>query len=372
VYQNAILKVVHSKLKSVKIFYKRLLLIFACSFLCNSGFTQVSSIQHSNNKTANADFLKALDYINRGTPQKGGSPDTLLVAVHLLQKAIEEDPRFVAAYMELYKTYWLFNFSMPDYYKYFGSGTEILPKAKNAILKVLEIDSTSAEAYSQLATMNMGYEYKWDEALSNFLKAMHYDPANGGYVARYAQLLALKGNWIEAEKWINKANSISPKDRSVLLWSGWFYHWKRDYEKANYYLNQMSNTGLSRNFFLGLNYLAQGKNTEAVTILRTLYPDFEKADGGSKAALAYALLKNGEAEEGRRLLQRSYELNQVVKYRVAAFYAGEKKYRKTIRLLNQAYKDRGTWMLWLKYDPVWDPMRNMRAFKKLIRKMNFE
>src|SRR3954468_19699816 len=41
VYQNAILKDLYSKLKSVKVFCKRLLLIFACSFLWNSGFTQV-------------------------------------------------------------------------------------------------------------------------------------------------------------------------------------------------------------------------------------------------------------------------------------------------------------------------------------------
>ena len=114
----------------------------------------------------------------------------------------------------------------------------------------------------------------------------------------------------------------------------------------------------------------EGKYTEAVNILKTLYPDFEKADGGSKAALAYALIKAGQRKDGENLLQRIYELNQPVEYRLAACYAAEHKFKKAISLLKQAYKE--NWMVWLKYDPAWDDMRNLEGFKKLLRKMNFD
>ena len=70
--------------------------------------------------------------------------------------------------------------------------------------------------------------------------------------------------------------------------------------------------------------IADNNPAKAVEILKTVYTDFENADGGAKALLAYALIKNGELPEAEKLIRRSYELNQVVKYRDAVFNIGIK------------------------------------------------
>jgi hypothetical protein len=70
------------------------------------------------------------------------------------------------------------------------------------------------------------------------------------------------------------------------LTTGIFYHWKREYETANEYLNKISPQSWAKTFFLGLNNVANNKSDKAVEILKTLYPDFEHYDGGSKALLA--------------------------------------------------------------------------------------
>lgn len=345
-----------------------LTLFFATTF---SGMAQVSGKVYSQNKEAISYYSKALDYIKIGNPRNGGSVDSLLKAVDLLEKAVKSDPHFVTAYIELCKTYWLFDFSYPDFPTYNSSAVVILPKAKASILKALETDSTSSEAYSQLARMNKNYEYNWDEALKNYAKAIKYDSTNARNYASYGETLALKGKWDEAQKWIDMANKIAPTDRSVLLTTGIYYYWKREYDTATIYLENISPESWGKIFYLGMVNIANNNPEKAEKMFRTLYPKFEQYDGGSKALLAYALIKNGHIEEARNILKRIEELNQVVEYRSAVCYVALGEYDKAFELLNQYFERQGNWMTWFKYDKVWDPIRNDSRYKDLLAKMPF-
>jgi hypothetical protein len=41
-------------------------------------------------------------------------------------------------------------------------------------------------------------------------------------------------------------------------------------------------------------------------------------------------------------------------------------------LLEEYYGEHGNWMIWLKYDPALDPIRNEKRFVGLLNKMKFE
>lgn len=340
---------------------------FATSASC---IAQVSATVHSQNKEANTCYSKALDYIKIGNPRNGGSIDSLLIAVQWLEKAINADPNFVTAYIELCKTYWLFDFSYPNFPTYNSSAVVILPKAKAAINKALQIDSTSSEAWSQLARMNKNYEYKWDEALKNYAKAIQYDSANASNYSSYGETLALQGNWAEAQTWIDKANRMAPTDSRVLLTTGIYYYWKRDYKKSIDYLNLINSQNDNSKFFISLSYLADNNSTKAIEVLKTQNP--MTSSGGGKALMAYALIKNGQTEEANKILKQIEELNQVVEYRSAVCYTALGEYDKAFKLLNQYYKRKGNWMTWFKYDKVWDPIRNDKRYIKLLKKMPFD
>jgi len=339
------------------------------SIICEA---QTTGKVFSPNSEANSCYLKSLDYIKIGNPRNGGSVDSLSIAVQWLEKAVKADPRFVTAYIELCKTYWLFDFSYPDFPKYNSSAVVILPKAKASIVKALEIDSTSSEAYSQLARMNKNYEYNWDEALKNYAKAIKYDSTNASNYASYGETLALRGKWDEAQKWIDMANKIAPTDRSVLLTTGIYYYWKREYDTATKYLENISPESWGKIFYLGMVNIANNNAEKAEKMFRTLYPKFEQYDGGSKALLAYALIKNGQVEEARKILKRIEELNQVVEYRSAVCYVALGENDKAFELLNQYFKRQGNWMTWFKYDKAWDSVRNDKRYKELLNKMPFD
>ena len=173
---------------------KKVIILIAISFVTSAScMAQVTAKAYSQNKEANTCYIKALDYIKIGNPKNAGPVDSLLIAVEWLVKAVHADPHFVTAYIELCKTYWMFDFSYPNFPTYNSSAIVILPKAKAAIYKALQADSKSSEAWSQLARMNKNYEYKWDEALNNYAKAIQYDSANASNYSSYGETLALQG-----------------------------------------------------------------------------------------------------------------------------------------------------------------------------------
>jgi tetratricopeptide (TPR) repeat protein len=339
---------------------------FTATLSCTA---QVSGEVYSQNKEANTCYRKALHYIKIGNPRNVGSVDSLLLAVTWLEKAVSTDPSFVTAYIELCKTYWLFDFSYPNFPTYNSSAVVILPKAKDAISKAVQIDSTSSEAWSQLARMNKNYEYKWDEALKHYAKAIKYDSANASNYASYGETLALQGKWDEAQKWIDKANNISPADSRVLLTTGIYYYWKREYKKSIQYLSFINPQNDNSKFFISLAYIADNNSQKAVEILQT--QNSMNNSGGGKALLAYALIKNGKVDEARKILKAIEELNQVVEYRSAVCYAALGEHDKAFALLNQYLNRQGNWMTWFKYDKVWDPIRNDSRYKELLNKMPF-
>ena len=109
-----------------------------------SSMAQVSGEVYSQNKEANSCYIKALDYIKIGNPRNSGSVDSLVIAVQWLEKAVNTDPLFLTAYIELCKTYWLFDFSYPDFPKYNSSAVVILPKAKESKSRYEKSSSTIA------------------------------------------------------------------------------------------------------------------------------------------------------------------------------------------------------------------------------------
>ena len=331
--------------------------------------TQVIHPKFSHNKEANSYYIKALDYIKIGNPRSGGSVDSLLKAVQLLEKAVIADSNFVPAYIELCKTYWLFDFSYPDFPKYNSSANVILPKAKQTINRVLKIDSTSSEAYVQLARMNKNYEYNWDEALKNFAKAIRYDSSDAANYASYGETLALKGDWVEANKWIDKANVMAPTDNRVLLTTGIYYYWKRDYKRSIHYLSLANPQNDNSAFFSALSYIADNNPKRAIELLERNNP--MNNSGGGKALMAYALIRNDEIEKARNLLKEIEKLNQVVEYRSAVCYVALGEYEKAFELLNQYLNRHGNWMTWFKYDKAWDPIRNDKRYNEMLNKMPF-
>ena len=70
---------------------------------------------------------------------------------------------------------------------------DVFPKAKAAVSRALEIDSTLAEAHVSLAFILQHYEWNWLEAEKEYKRAIELDPGYATALHWYALLLLTMG-----------------------------------------------------------------------------------------------------------------------------------------------------------------------------------
>jgi hypothetical protein len=89
-----------------------------------------------------------------------------------------------------------------------------------------------------------------------------------------------------------------------------------------------------------------------------------------KANLARAFGLAGRKREAREVL-RELEAAAVSPYRIATVHLALGDVPTTFAWLQRASRERDHWMVWLKVDPMFEPLRGDRRFPALLRKVGF-
>src|ERR1039457_261518 len=131
-------------------------------------------------------YLKGRFHWNKRTPDGMGK------AIEYFQQAIAKDPAYALAYTGLADAYNLASFlnAFPP--------REVMPKAKAAAAKALEIDNGLAEAYISLAYASFTYDWDWIAAGSYFQQALAVNPSYVRTHAFYPLYLSSLGRFEEA------------------------------------------------------------------------------------------------------------------------------------------------------------------------------
>ena len=129
--------------------------------------------------------------------------EALTKAQSLFEQAIALDAGYALAYSGLSDCYNL----LVDYGG--GRAADLLPKAKKAALKALELDGASAEAHASLGAI-LQHEYDWAGSNREFRRAIELRP---GYVSAhhwYALNCLAQGRFAEARSEIERARQLDP------------------------------------------------------------------------------------------------------------------------------------------------------------------
>src|SRR4030095_10706207 len=97
--------------------------------------------------------------------QTGDFQDNLRRGLDFYQKAVEKDPKFARAYIGISEFY--ISGGNPPI-----SPLERLKRAKDAVLRALELDNSLAEAHNALAELKYQYEFDWTGAGTHFKRAL--------------------------------------------------------------------------------------------------------------------------------------------------------------------------------------------------------
>jgi serine/threonine protein kinase/tetratricopeptide (TPR) repeat protein len=291
--------------------------------------------------------------------------DGMKRGIEYFRQAIEIDPAFALAYAGLAMTYW--NVSAVQF-----APTEVMPKARQAARRALEIDSQLAEAHAAVALVKMAYEWDREEAEREFHQAIQLNPGYATMYQWHGWHLAIMGRLEESIAELRRAQELDPLSE-INTYIGLSHYWARHYELA---VQQFKNDlEINPKFwlphlYLGWTHLQRGDFDNANTELAEA---FHLEDSPwTVASLAHASALSGDQNRAYQLLK---ELQQrtarqfVAPYFVARVYTGLGEREQAFEWLEKAYDSRDECLTWLKVDPTMDSLNCDPRYSALLRRI---
>ena len=296
--------------------------------------------------------------------------DDILKGIDYFQQAIQLDPNFALAYATIAESYNSLgkNADLPP--------KDVIPQAKAAATRALEIDPTLAEAHGALADSLALYDWNWAESEREYEKALQLDP-NVSYIhlTRGASYFVPTGKRDEAVAELKRAAELEPLSLITNAVFGLSYLYAGQNEKA---LEQGKKAyDLEPDFrfgrqYLGYTYITLGRYDEAIALAeKRLKISPQSQEDLVIVGVAYA--KSGRRPEAEQYLDQFKELAKTRYVRTvytASIYAALGDKDKAFAELEKSFKDKDCFLPRTKLDPFMDSLRDDPRFKGLLKRMN--
>ena len=281
-------------------------------------------------------------------------------------KAIELDPSYALAYAakgEAYRALALAG-EMPS--------AETLGKAREWARRALEINPDLAEGHVGLATITYLYDWNFDAAENEFLRALELDPESSMAHFTYGDFLGRKGEGEKSLAHIKRARELEPASPFFNAFEAFKYPDKNEaLRRMNEVIDFAPDFYLAHSF-AGAIYRMQQMYPESIAAYRRakqLSPDQTWSDVG----LAGVLVDAGQIEEARTILNdmlRKSQSQYVPAINIASIYDALGEKEDALRWLDKAYEQRDPGMTLFKSEaPRWKSLNEDPRFQDLLRRM---
>ena len=321
-----------------------------------------ASKQYTANPEAYQLYLKGRFYWNKR------SPDDFQKAIAFFQEAIEKDPNYALAYSGLADSYAL-------QAAYTGiSAREVMPKAKAAALKALELDDRLAEAHASLGQIVEYYDYDFVTAEKEYRRAIELNPNYPSAHQWLAEHLSTVKKFDEALAEVRRALELDPLSLIInRIYADVFMDARRYDEAIDQYKKtlDLDPNFATTHFFLGRAYEAKGMYDEAV------HEYSESAKSGLLGSAAIAQLRETYPKSGWKayvqanikLLESSLRKEQLPAFVMAGFYTRIGEKQKALDYLEKAYDERDFRILLIGVAFEFDNLRAEPRFIDLVKRL---
>ncbi len=270
--------------------------------------------------------------------------------------------------------------AMADHHLGIWGNYDVLPRAKAAALKAIELDDSLAEAHTELAMLSFLYDWDVAKAEQEFHRAFALNPQNYPRAhVYYALMLAHLGRWEESTAEIEQARRLDPLSPYTATAAGHIYYYAGRYEDSLRVLKFALDLDPSyewAHWRLGSYWEFRGEYERALEEFR-LATQTDVSRAGSNAdliRLKRSLETKGSTGYWRESLAINLELwnsgdhTRVVEIARNYMHLGDHEH--AIEWLQKGYAIHNTnlhW--WLAIQPELDPIRSDPRVQKLLREL---
>lgn len=294
--------------------------------------------------------------------------DAIRKGIDYFNQSLEKDPNYALAYAGIANGYGLLAGN------YYISPKEGYPKEREASLYALKLDNKLAEAHASLADVLNNYDWNWEEANREFRKALELNPNYATAHHWYAMALATQGLFDEAISEIKRAQQLDPLSIRIIQNVGFIYYQSRQYDKA---IEQMQkaididstfpfgNSNLGDCYFMMKQYDI-AYNSYGAEVRLT-------GDSTNIYLLACVDAVTGKKKEAMELREKLKEISTRMFVPTSYFafieiYLGNKD--KAFAFLQKSVEEKDPYMINLKVEPKFDPIRSDQRFTTLLKEVH--
>src|SRR5579859_1018971 len=285
------------------------------------------------NAEAHEAYLRGLYELHGMTAEASDAlkSESIEKAIGYFQQAITYDHDDARAYSGLADAY----SSLSTQYR---APLEVMPKAKAAAVKAIELDDTLAEAHASLGYVELFFDWDWSRAEGEFRKALELNPSLPRAHAGLAEYLLFRlGNSDEAIQELQRAYALDPLLPLSHGDLAWFFFLGRRYTES---IEAAQRVGRD-DHILALSYAELGRRDQALAAADRAVSSARNPVILSQIAAAYALA--GRADKARAMvggIEAQARERYVCGFNVACIYSalGEKK--QALAWLEKAYRER--------------------------------
>lgn len=286
------------------------------------------------------------------------------------EEAIAKDPNYALAYSGLGDVYAssAVNNWMPS--------REAFAKAKQATSKALVIDDSLAEVHVTSGAISMLSDLDWRTAENEFERAIDLNPNYPESYEVYSYLLSCTGRLDEGIEMAKRGLQVVPVSVALSDDLAGAYYWARRYDEAIEQSKksiELDPSHAASHVFVGQSYALKAEYPQAIAA-------YEKAINLSERTtnilglLGHSYALAGKRAEALKILAELTELSRkqaVSPYDLAIIYTGLGEKDKAMERLNRAYEERAGWIISLRVEPMFEPLRSDPRFIDLQRRMNY-
>jgi len=261
---------------------------------------------------------------------QGNTVDGNAKAVEHFQRAVAIDPDDALAYEGLALAYT----ASPD-----AAPKMVMPKAKAAALKAIELDDSLAEAHSSLGLIKLVFDWDWSGADQELRRALELNPNSPVAYAHYARYLLLVPHRVDdAIQNCRRAYDLNPAVPAQFDDLVAFLFFARAYQAA---IDEAAKELEDNSPFLALAYAELSRKGEALAVAGRAEASARIPSTVAQTASAYAMA--GDRQKAQMLLgQLLVQANQryLCGMNMAAIYSvlGDKD--SAMSWLEKGYRDR--------------------------------
>jgi len=289
-------------------------------------------------------------------------------AIKYLEQVIALDPVYAPAYAGLTLCYIdlvTHGALAPD---------EAFPKAKAAALKALALDETLPEAHVGLAAVYMYHDGDWSAAEREYKRAYELNPSDGLAHSADALILLVMGRQAESAAEIRQALAVDPVSKPIRETSGYLLYANHQYEQA---IDQVRESLKMYPDSPDLHSILADACERKRMYQQAVEEDLQAfaLSGASPEALAelrrafHSSGMRGYWQAQLKFLSQGPRQESAKAFDLAQVYAMLDDKDRAFQLLERAYQEHSSYLVFRIRDPHLDGLRSDPRFQDLLRRI---